>query len=118
MKTSLKLTLGAIALGLAASSFAQSDTGAPMLMTTKADPKVTIQIPQKAIDSKKVIVEDGKVYVRIGKERTMDSGSIKYVEFQYSCGGYGVPCFIYIGMMPKALNTHAYLFYSPWGEYK
>ena len=67
MKTSLKLTLGAMALGLSLSSFAQDNANTPA-PATKADPKVMIQIPDSAIKSGKVIIKDGQVYVRIGKE--------------------------------------------------
>ena len=81
MKTSLKLTLGAIALGLSLSSFAQDNANTPA--STKADPKVMIQIPDSAMKSGKVIIKDGQVYVRIGSEVKMDSGdgySVKAVD--------------------------------------
>ena len=77
MKTSLKLTLGAMALGLSLSSFAQDNANTPA--STKADPKVMIQIPDSAMKSGKVIIKDGQVYVRIGKESMNDSGAVQGV---------------------------------------
>ncbi len=76
MKTSLKLTLSALALGLTLSSFAQDKANTPA-STTKTSPKVMIQIPDSSIKSGKILIKDGQVYVRIGAERTMDSGAVK-----------------------------------------
>ena len=79
MKTSLKLTLSALALGLTLSSFAQDKANTPA-STTKTSPKVMIQIPDSSIKSGKILIKDGQVYVRIGTERTMDSGAVKAVD--------------------------------------
>ncbi len=52
-------------------------------------PKVMIRIPDKDIKSGKILIKDGQVYVRIGTERTMDSGAGKAVDLdKRTMGGW------------------------------
>ena len=91
MKTSLKLTLSALALGLTLSSFAQDKANTPA-STTKTSPKVMIQITDSSIKSGKILIKDGQVYIRIGAERTMDSGAVKADEDFFTCPGVLCTC--------------------------
>jgi len=72
-----KTILAALVFGTCVGSFAQakSDVSNSTDKSAADKPKVFIQIPDKALKSGKVMVKDGSVYVRIGKERVVDDGS-------------------------------------------
>ena len=86
MKNGLKLMTSALALGFAMSGFAQDATNTSKTLSKEtAKPKVIIEIPNQAIESRKVIIQDGKVYARIGKANKMTGGR-DVVELSASLG--------------------------------
>ena len=73
------LLITACSLGSAVTALGAPQTQ-PNNASADASASMKIQISEKAIQSGKIIIKDGQVYVRVGKETAMGSSEDKAVE--------------------------------------